>query len=585
MKKIRQRGFTLLELVLVMTLISAGAIVTMKEKQLEMDQMQARSLGMELFRFNTAVQKFIAHKSGIKDPSEITGEYSGVDWLKDTSCGGEASSSFLACNYLKAGGKTTFGKLDFTTVITHNNVDGFTARTKMSQFKLSGKQRGDISGLAALVASGAYTVKDQPAPPLAQDGTVVYCPDIATMSASISDICKDDRDHIIMYARNLGNHDEWLRVDHGNVMQNVLEFRGGEDITPSTRTQMDVVDRTSRQIRNIARIYNLGDNGDNSENDNLILGKRYGANASTLATLTEESVIIDADQEILGQLIVMNTIKAGGEIRTTDGNIIAQDSGSGSVDAGNVIADHDVRAKDNLIADNHLFVGVDGTIGRDLNVIQDAIVGRDIGVERNAVVQHEIQSVLGNLRAENGEVWTKRFVDSKNPDFFVDPSGRSIQNLVDTNAIRSVNKNGNLEIQAGTIRFNNKDHDHNYNSALQETKFVGKVDVSQFMVKLASGAHVPLQELIPNYVHYATYFVHDGQTVGKPVCYPGGVPKVIITPMSVETNSRKFSASATYAGRWYAFAIESGGSWIIKMGSIVSPTQVSAGLVSTYCYY
>lgn len=73
------------------------------------------------------------------------------------------------------------------------------------------------------------------------------------------------------------NLDNWLRTDHGNTMQHVIEFAG----SPSDQLTLDAVDDGSsigawggagmRQIVNVARLYNVGD-GD----DGLILGNLIG---------------------------------------------------------------------------------------------------------------------------------------------------------------------------------------------------------------------------------------------------------------------------------------------------------------------
>ena len=463
----KQSGFTLLELMLVIGLISAMSIVQFQEKTLEIEQMQSRQLGMDLFQYNAAVQQYLAHISGSTNPSLYTGVKTGINWLKDATCGGSNTTAYLPCNFLQVSGDTTsVGHLTFNTTITYSSTNGFIARTVMSQFTPNGKSRGDLSGLAALVASGAYAVRNQPSPPMQQAGSVLYCPDI-TMSPALSSLCLTQKDQIIMFARNLSIEDQWLRVDHGNVMQNSLEFKTG-NITPSSLADLALIDSIPRQIRNVARIYNLENAGSNTGSDNLYIGKKYGEMAKTMSTLINDSVIIDADQEILGKLVARTTIEAKEAVTVTDGNLYAKDSpnGNNSSLAGNVIADHDIHSKGNLISDNDSTIAKNSYVGKGLSVGQDAIINRylsvgvdayvdnDVSVNHNVIVKNEliatnnISSQNGNILANSGNVSSRFFVDSDDSSYYVDPASSSrINNLAangDVNVNGKITSNGRL---------------------------------------------------------------------------------------------------------------------------------------------
>lgn len=78
----KNKGFTLLELMLVLSITTSMAIVTFQDKILETEQAQARRLGMEIFQYNSAVQNYLAHQSGSTNPSSLQGKYTGVNWLK-----------------------------------------------------------------------------------------------------------------------------------------------------------------------------------------------------------------------------------------------------------------------------------------------------------------------------------------------------------------------------------------------------------------------------------------------------------------------------------------------------------------------
>lgn len=386
----KNSGFTLLELLLVIGLSTAIAVVAFQDKMLETEQSQARQLGMELFQYNSAVQNYLAHESGNKNPASLNGvKHSGVNWLKSSSScsGGQAVKEWLACRFLQAqGGKTTFGRLSFNTTLSFSNSEGLSATTVVSplEFKKNGviKRRGDLSGLAALVASGAYSVKDKPMAANSQDSSIVYCPDTTSKSPSMAAICNGRDGSIVMFSRNLSESDRWLRVDHGNVMQNALEFRTGST-TPESLSEIKKIDSVARQIRNVARIYNLGDKNGNNENENLYLGKRKGEFAKTAVTLKNDAVIVDADQEILGKLIVQSEIYAKGNI-TSEKDILAK---------GKVEAVGDVISKSNLTVDK------DATI--------------------------------------SGNTTTSKIIDANDGNYYVDMNGASKLNVLVANQIES----------------------------------------------------------------------------------------------------------------------------------------------------
>jgi type II secretory pathway pseudopilin PulG len=398
----KNSGFTLLELLLVIGLSTAISVVAFQDKMLETEQSQARQLGMELFQYNSAVQNYLAHESGNKNPASLNGvKHSGVNWLKSSSScsGGLAVKEWLACRFLQAqGGKTTFGRLSFNTTLAFSNSEGLSATTVVSplEFKKNGamERRGDLSGLAALVASGAYSVKDKPMAANSQDSSIVYCPETASKSPSMAAICNGRDGSIVMFSRNLSESDRWLRVDHGNVMQNTLEFRTGST-TPESLSEIQKIDSVARQIRNVARIYNLGDGNKNSENENLYLGKRKGEFAKTAATLKNDAVIVDADQEILGKLIVQSDILARGNI-TSEKDILAK---------GNITSEKDILAKGKVEATG------------------DLVSKSNLTVNKNALI--------------SGNTTTSKIIDANDGNYYVDMNGTSRLNVLVANQIES----------------------------------------------------------------------------------------------------------------------------------------------------
>ena len=481
MKKQSQKGFTLLELLLVIGISTSMAIVTFQDKMLETEQAQARRLGMELFQYNSAVQNYLAHESGNPNPASLVGTRTGINWLKSTTCTGSdkgtAAKDWLSCGFLSGRNqKTSFGNLDFKTTISYNSNSGLSARTTMSKLSLgiSGatQERADLSGLAALVASGAYSVSDQGRAATAQDGSIVYCPNLSVTSPSVAAMCGTDKGIIAMMSRNLSAADRWLRVDHGNVMQNVLEFRTG-DSTPASIADMNAIDSTSRQIRNVARIYNLGDGNSNGESNNLILGKKsLNSPTKILPTLTKDSVIMDADQEVLGRLVVASSITARDDI-TSEKNIIAKGSLSSKIDTSagrDLIAGRDLSVGRNANFNGDLKVkgsiNADGDIiGKNkLSVSDTAYIGntftaaKDVNVNGNLTSNGKITgkgglNITGNATVD-GSIYARRIIDIDDGNYYVDPNGASRLNSITTNTITSNGITANAITSNGRLSTN-----------------------------------------------------------------------------------------------------------------------------------
>lgn len=595
MRKKNQKGYTLLELLLVIGIMATIAVLSAQSQKLEFEQMGAKAMGMEIFRYNSAVQRYVANMSGIENPSTITGVKTGVDWLKQS---GGAHANFLPESFLK-NGKTTHGRLTFTTTIAHDPVNGLTARTVMSPYLVGTKQRGDLSGLAALVASGAYAFKDQPSPPLSEDGTVVYCIDTSVRSPEMAAMCGSQRNQIVMFAKNLSATDKWLRVDHGNVAQNAIEMKtpvltDPNSIKPSTETEMDEIDsRNNRHLRNVARIYNLGTGGKNNETENLVIGKRLGSNVFSVATLASNGVIIDADQEIIGSLKVAGQIIASGSITTTDGNLYVKDGagGNNAVDAGNIEADRNITAKQDLVAERNLIAFQNAFINKDLSVQGDTQLTKDLIVGGNStfngdtlvsgneivngwsLTEGEIIS-LNNIRS-SGNMYAKKLIDIDDPTsgFQVDPTGNSRLKQVTVDTITPLDgMNLNLVASSGV------------------TALKGKVNLDSFNVAIA-GTFVPLTKLLPMYVHRDTFHVKNGASVPMPKCEAGGKEKVIVIPSGSDVDSflphdsvAIKDGTAEGHGAWEAYAISFGRTWRIIVQSVVGSTEGSA-VVNTYCTY
>lgn len=80
----KYRGFTLLELILVIGLMSMITMLSFYDKQVDLEQSKARQVGGYLYQYNNAVRAALAQ--GL---ITATSTKAGTDWLKNTSCNGE----------------------------------------------------------------------------------------------------------------------------------------------------------------------------------------------------------------------------------------------------------------------------------------------------------------------------------------------------------------------------------------------------------------------------------------------------------------------------------------------------------------
>ncbi|WP_429037966.1 hypothetical protein, partial [Aeromonas media] len=131
-------------------------------------------------------------------------------------------------------------------------------------------------------------------------------------------------------------------------------------------------DSVSRQIRNVARIYNLGNGNSNGESDNLYLGKKHGDAAKAMVTLPNNAVVVDADQEVLGKLVVAASIDAKGDI-STKGNL--RSDGDASIGKNLAVAGT-TKSVGDLTTDSNLGVSKNAVIGGKTTSIGD-INGQD----------------------------------------------------------------------------------------------------------------------------------------------------------------------------------------------------------------
>lgn len=360
----RQLGVTLLELMLVIGLMAVGTIISMNEKQADLEIQKARVVGNHLFQYNNAARSWLANNL-VTSTSTKTGS----SWLKSTSCvGGQSSVAYLPCDFpeLTPSKPLGFGDLSLSTTVVSTGTapnQTTTLTTQSSPFRLANKLRSDLSAVAAITAAaGLYNTMTPIA--AATNGSFNSEPETAI---------------ITMVASNNGAEDSWLRTDGSNTMNNNLTF---SETSPESM----------RAIRNASRIQSLAAQA-------LYLGSAGGASAIGAA-----QVIVDANQSIIGNLVVQN-VKGGdgivlnqGDIRAANGNVIAKNLQS----YGNVSAGGNVNASGNVSAQVAL-------------------------------------STQGNVTAD-GAMLAQIYYDSNNTSFYVDPSQNSHLNSLTLNGRGTFNE-------------------------------------------------------------------------------------------------------------------------------------------------
>lgn len=403
-------GFTLIELSLALAVAGSAALIATQQDSQDMKQTQALALGKEMFAYNAAVGRFIAEHGA--DPSATVGSYAGSAWLKSGICGGEAESAFLSCAELPDG-RTIVHHLDPSTTLSVTSDGSLEARTVWSPVT---SDNGDFDGLtmgtAALVASGAY-INQLSDPGASYAGPTVFCPDYVSFSStsSIGSMCGSDRSRMISVASANSSVEPWLRTDHGNTMNHVIEFDDGSGET-ATDADLAIVDSSSwRQIVNVSRIYNQGRSG----RDSIILGQLTGMNvySDTLVTgagLLNDAVIADGDLAVMRDLYVKRDSYLSGDLAVSGGVTVE----------GDISSEKSVRAAE------------------DLEAGRDADIERNVAVGGNIEAQGQIYAV-GDVKSDE-DLYAKRFYDVDDEEFFVDPASKSKLAFVEVNDFLQLNR-------------------------------------------------------------------------------------------------------------------------------------------------
>ncbi|WP_415913137.1 prepilin-type N-terminal cleavage/methylation domain-containing protein [Neptuniibacter sp. QD37_11] len=377
----RSKGFTLIELILVLALVASAIVLAAHYQNHEIRQVQARKTGQLLYQYHNAIKAYAMN--GVNDfASVVVGTRTGVNWLKGTGCGGTANKDYLPCTFPET---LSFGQLEFSANVTKGlNADGdevINITTNTTPFTtLDGTPRSDLAGIAAMATAGYSSV-------------------FAPISSTFGDVSSDPKTAVItMTAFNApGGDDVWLRTNGSNDMKGSINFSG-----------VDAEDNNLTGVNRITAedggVLTLGDAGSLTgdlvvEYDSDILGQLYVQDDLNVDGMADVQGNVRSHANVIADVDVGagRHVRAGSEVRAGTDVIAGSDvkAGRNVGAANNVTAGQDVIAGDDLEARDDLMVGDDASILGNIDIDGNAVVGQRLDVMRDLFVQNN--STLRNL--------------------------------------------------------------------------------------------------------------------------------------------------------------------------------------------
>lgn len=211
-----ERGFTLLEMALVLGVSMTVLVATMGGKFEDLRDTQAKELGVRVAQYTQALGHYMSER-GLATPP---GTFAGTAWLKDgaTCPGGAGTAPYLPCNFPDV---FPYGMTVATTVAP--GVDTVVATTVVgpNPLAVSGRRRGDLAGLAVTTAR-TTAPSTQRAAGAALAEMIEYEVNALGQIESRVDMA--------------AAADPWLRLDGSNAMQANLDM-DGNDLVASRRVE------------------------------------------------------------------------------------------------------------------------------------------------------------------------------------------------------------------------------------------------------------------------------------------------------------------------------------------------------------
>jgi prepilin-type N-terminal cleavage/methylation domain-containing protein len=526
----KQRGFSLLEITIVLAIIGFLAMIALEKSVYETSMIKARALGIELYEVHNATRKFASINSANPD-LRIGGSViieNGLSWLKSTNdCDvgvGTANSNYLNCNQEDS---TKFGNLTYLTEI-NPLIDDNTVRIKtvLDVKSLGGGNSTvlpeDVLGLAAMVARGGASsisvnvdgingsVSD---PSMSNTSSLILFCNENIDTAFLNENCTDVNSSVIegglivMITESSSTSSSWLLTNGGNAMQNNLQFSSSN---PDLR-EINGVDRVYNLTGEILKLGNSGvyfDDGSNIpilgdglvidtdmyavgdiksmgdievEGDILSEGNVFVEEAiySKGSIITESDIEVWGDQYVLGQTFINGGANVFGTLtadRVRSNTFIEarEISANGGIYAGQLVNAPIIRASVNLISEG------------DLTVAGDSVVGGNEYIEGNSVTQGTIfagEDLIadgGNSYLDN--VFATAIYDNDG-NYVIDPSGISRLNVMRADKLAPSTSGGVLSMNSNEFLFAAESAECNAASEECATALEGYLDMENLYVK------------------------------------------------------------------------------------------------------
>ena len=227
------------------------------------------------------------------------------------------------------------------------------------------------------------------------------------------------------------------------------------------------------------------------------------------------------------------------------------------------------------------------------NTVKGALVVENVNGDANGIELDDgnIVALAGDVIASDhvragGSLYGRIFYDSDDTRFYVNPEGNTIVNEVSANVLRS----NPLISNDLTISSDEIDLTHYDGTTAAPLPLSGHIDADNLLIRTRTGVSVPLPDLLPNWVHKASWYARDGEAVAKPVCSGSGLTRVLLTPSTTPTNVDDAFISSQHQtpgrGATYHYAVNFGTYWVIRIRPEFNDMPgVGAAIAQTYCMY
>lgn len=531
-KSMKQSGFTLLELMIVLSVIAFIGVLNLQSKKSEIETDEARFIAQQLAVYNNAVRNHISSNLDNQNyVDNVTTTLVGVNWLKSASqCGGSSDGYYLPCEFPNNIGKTN---LTYTTIISADLGEGkLRARTVIDIKNASGTETligSTQAGLAVLTANGGrsgdaivLTLQETEDQVDANgngttnillsgtDAEYLYCPFGLNISL-LSNECTTDgatkeNGLIVMIVETAGERDSLIRTDGSNTMKNSLSFSSNDAL------QRKIVG--SNAIYNLTgEILKIGNSGVYFDNGWLpVIGD---------GLVIDTDMVISGNSRILGDVDVAGDIVANTNIilersLLSKGNIIAEGSSE-------VVGDQYILGNANYNSDMMAFGTVDATMIKSATFLEGNEISASNNISSNVIVNAPTLRASAGLFSDGEAVVSGDIVSAQNSyvsgartvggsvltgedliantgtsylngmftsvifdtdgDYLVDLSGITRTNITRAEKIVTSNTGENLNLSSNRVLLAREDVNCNAASEACATSVSGYIDMEKVRIK------------------------------------------------------------------------------------------------------